>query len=104
MGPERIELSAKERERLKILQQVEEGHLKQIEAARRLHLTDWQARRLQVQLRDQRAVIRPANPRRGCLYRSSGHDPSVQGCRNAVPLYRGAGPLIASEPTTLTMK
>ena len=25
MGPERIELSAKERERLKVLQQVEEG-------------------------------------------------------------------------------
>jgi hypothetical protein len=35
MGAERIELSAKERERLKILQQVEESHLKQIEAARR---------------------------------------------------------------------
>jgi hypothetical protein len=33
MGPERIELSAKERERLKVLQQVEEGHLKQIEVA-----------------------------------------------------------------------
>jgi hypothetical protein len=30
MGPERIELSAKERERLKILQQVEEGHLKAV--------------------------------------------------------------------------
>src|SRR5229473_1290652 len=37
MGPERIELSAKERERLKVLQQVEEGHLRQIEAARQLH-------------------------------------------------------------------
>jgi hypothetical protein len=36
MGPERIELSAKERERLKVLQQVEEGHLRQVEAARRL--------------------------------------------------------------------
>ena len=53
MGPERIELSAKERERLRVLQQVEEGHLKQIEAARRLHLTDRQVRRLQVRLRSQ---------------------------------------------------
>ena len=53
MGSERIELSAKERERLKVLQQVEEGHLKQIEAARRLHLTDRQVRRLQVRLRSQ---------------------------------------------------
>jgi len=53
MGLERIELSAKERERLKVLQQVEEGHLQQIEAARRLHLTDRQVRRLQARLRSE---------------------------------------------------
>jgi hypothetical protein len=53
MGPERIELSASERERLKVLQQVEEGHLKQIDAARRLRLTDRQVRRLQIRLRQQ---------------------------------------------------
>ena len=53
MGPERIELSVKERERLKVLQQVEEGHLKQVEAARRLRLTDRQVRRLQARLRSQ---------------------------------------------------
>lgn len=51
MGPERIELSAKERERLKVLQQVEEGHLQQIEAVRRLRLSDRQMRRLQARLR-----------------------------------------------------
>src|ERR1700751_3608635 len=51
METERIELSAKERERLKVLQQVEEGHLKQVEAARRLRLTDRHVRRLQGQLR-----------------------------------------------------
>jgi len=39
MESERIELSAKEQERLKLLHKVEEGHLK-IEAARRLRLTD----------------------------------------------------------------
>jgi hypothetical protein len=38
---------------LKVLQQVEEGHLKQVEAARRLRLTDRQVRRLQVRLRQQ---------------------------------------------------
>jgi hypothetical protein len=48
MGAERIELSAKGRDRLKVLQQVEEGHLKQIEAARLLRLSDRQARRLKV--------------------------------------------------------
>ncbi len=51
MGPERIELSGKERERLKVLRQVEEGHLQQIEAARRLRLSDRQVRRLQARLR-----------------------------------------------------
>jgi hypothetical protein len=40
MELERISLSARERERLKVLQQVAEGRLKQIEAARRLRLTD----------------------------------------------------------------
>ena len=53
MGPERIELSASERERLKVLQQVEEGHLKQVEAARRLRLTERQVRRLQIRLRSE---------------------------------------------------
>src|SRR6201984_1370088 len=51
MGPERIELSARERERLKVLQQVEDGHLKQIEAARRLRLSERHIRRLQKRLR-----------------------------------------------------
>ncbi len=50
METERMELSARERERLKVLQQVEEGHLKQVEAARRLHLTDRHVRRLQARL------------------------------------------------------
>ncbi len=49
MGEERIELSVKERERLKGLHQEEEGHLKQVEAAQRLglsarHLRRWQRR------------------------------------------------------------
>jgi len=51
MGPERIELSTKERERLKVLHEVEQGHLKQVEAARRLRLTDRHVRRLQARLR-----------------------------------------------------
>lgn len=53
MEAERIELNAKERERLKVLHEVEEGHLKQIEAAHRLRLTDRHVRRLQVRLRQQ---------------------------------------------------
>jgi hypothetical protein len=46
MEEERIELRAKERERLKVLHEVEQGHLLQIDAARRLRLSDRQVRRL----------------------------------------------------------
>src|SRR5207245_9504917 len=53
MEPERIELSTKERERLEVLHEVEQGHLKQVEEARRLRLSDRQVRRLQTRLRTQ---------------------------------------------------
>src|SRR3990170_507258 len=51
MEPERIELSQRERDRLKVLHEVEEGHLTQVEAARRVHLSDRQVRRLLVRVR-----------------------------------------------------
>ena len=53
MELERIALSSRERERLKVLHEVEEGHLKQVEAARRLHLTDRRVRRLQARWRQE---------------------------------------------------
>jgi hypothetical protein len=46
MKEERIALSAKERERLRVLHEVKRGHLRQIDAARRLRLSDRQVRRL----------------------------------------------------------
>ena len=66
MEQERISLSMRERERLKVLQQVEEGHLKQIEAARRLRLSDRQVRRLQARLRSQgdRGIVHRLRGRR----------------------------------------
>jgi hypothetical protein len=51
IGPERIELSAKERDRLKVLHEVEQCYLKQLEAARHLRVSDRQILRLQVRLR-----------------------------------------------------
>jgi hypothetical protein len=51
MEEERIELSARERERLKVLHEVEQGHLRQIDAAHRLRLSDRQVRRLLERLR-----------------------------------------------------
>ena len=53
MEEERIELSARERERLKVLHEVEQGHLRQIDAAHRLRLSDRQVRRLLGRLRTQ---------------------------------------------------
>ena len=44
MEEERIELSTRERERLKVLHEVEQGHLRQIGAAHRLRLSDRQVR------------------------------------------------------------
>jgi hypothetical protein len=46
MEQEQIELSAKEREQLKVLHGVERGHLLQVDAARRLRQSDRQVRRL----------------------------------------------------------
>lgn len=68
MEPERIELSQRERERLKVLHEVQEGHLTQVEAAGRLGLTDRHVRRLlgRVQAEGDRGVVhrlrgRPSN-------------------------------------------
>lgn len=98
MEPERIELSARERERLKILHEVEEGHLKQIEAAQRLRLTERHVRRLQVRLRQQgdRGIVHRL---RGC--RSNRKIPESVKQRAMRELrqarYAGFGPTLASE-------
>ena len=98
MEPERIELSASERERLKVLQQVEEGHLKQIEAARRLDVSDRQVRRWQARLRSEGD--------RGIVHRLRGRCSNRQipeGRRQGVlrqlrkACYAGFGPTLAAE-------
>jgi transposase len=68
METERIALSQRERDRLRVLQDVQQGHLTQVAAARRIKITDRQVRRLLLRLREQgdRAVIhglrgRPSN-------------------------------------------
>lgn len=98
MGPERIELSVKERERLKVLQQVEERRLKQVEAARRLRLTDRQVRRLQARLRSEgdggivhRLRGRPSNRKIADLLRQRALRELGQA------RYAGFGPTLAAE-------
>src|ERR1019366_10308167 len=53
METERMALSQRERDRLRVLQEVERGHLTQVEGARRIHLCDRQVRRLLLRLREQ---------------------------------------------------
>ena len=53
METERITLSQRERDRLRVLQEVERGHLTQREAAGRIHLCDRQVRRLLLRLQEQ---------------------------------------------------
>ncbi len=59
METERIALSQRERDRLKLLYDVKEGHLTQVEAAQRLKLSDRQVRRLLIRMDDSgdRAVV-----------------------------------------------
>jgi Helix-turn-helix domain len=52
MERERIALSRRERDRLKVLHEVREGHLTQVEAARRLEVSDRQVRRLLIRMGD----------------------------------------------------
>jgi len=98
MEPERIELSARERERLKVLHEVEQGHLKQVEAAQRLRLSDRHVRRLQARLRQEGD--------RGILHRLRGRCsnrkiPEVLQQRALRELrqarYAGFGPTLVSE-------
>jgi Helix-turn-helix domain len=98
MEQERIELGKKERERLKVLHEIEQGHLRQLEGARRLRLSARQVRRLQKRLKNQGDA--------GLLHR-------LRGCRSnrklawsiqqrslgklRQPAYAGFGPTLAAE-------
>lgn len=75
METERIALSQRERDRLRILQEVKQEHLTQVEAAERLKVTDRQVRRLlaALQERGDGAVVhglrgRPSNRKLGASF------------------------------------
>ena len=98
MEAERMALSQKERERLKVLHQVEQGHLTQLEAGGRLRLSDRQVRRLLARVREQgdRGVVH------GLRGRPSNRKIPERLTRRAVGLlgrscYAGFGPTLAAE-------
>jgi hypothetical protein len=98
MEEERISLSVRERERLKVLQQVEEGQLKQVEAAQRLRLTDRHVRRLQARLRregDRGIVHRLRGRRSNRKIPESVTQRALRELRQA--RYAGFGPTLAAE-------
>src|ERR1700685_3340628 len=98
MAEERIELSAQERERLKVLHEITQGHLRQIEAAHRLRLSDRQVRRLLERLGQvgDRGLVhglrgRPSN-------RKIPADTEQRSLRRLrLPAYAGFGPTLAAE-------
>ena len=98
MEAERMALSQKERELLKVLHQVEQGHLTQLEAGGRLRLSDRQVRRLLARVREQgdRGVVH------GLRGRPSNRKIPERLTRRAVGLlgrscYAGFGPTLAAE-------
>jgi len=97
MKPERIELSQRERDRLRVLQQVEEGKMKQVEAARRLGLTDRQVRRLLGRMRAEgdRAVVHGLRGRPSNRRASATHQQRI--LARVKKRYADFGPTLASE-------
>jgi hypothetical protein len=97
MREERIELSHRERERLKVLHEVNEGHIKQYEAAERLGLSTRQVRRLLGRIR--------CEGDRGLIHRLRGQPSNrklaVEIQESAIDLvrrrYADFGPTLASE-------
>jgi hypothetical protein len=91
-------LSAKERERLKVLHEIEQGHLRQVEAARRLRLTDRHVRRLQARLRSEgdRGIVHRLRGRRS---NRKIHEGRRQGALRQLrrACYTGFGPTLAAE-------
>jgi hypothetical protein len=98
MEEERMEMSARERERLKVLHEVEQGHLKQVEAAQRLRLSDRQVRRLLERLRtagDRGLVHRLRGRRSNRKIAEVVTQRAVGELRQ--PRYDGFGPSLAAE-------
>ena len=98
MAEERIELSAKERERLKVLHEIQQGHLRQIDAAHRLRLSARQVRRLLQRLHTvgDRGLVHGLRGRRSNRRISEAIErDSLRRLRQ--PAYAGFGPTLASE-------
>jgi transposase len=98
MEEERISLSQRERDRLRVLHEIEQGHLRQVQAARRLRLSDRQIRRLLARLRQEgdRGLVHRLRGRRSNRKISEAIEQrALRRLRRA--RYAGFGPTLAAE-------
>jgi transposase len=98
MEEERINLSQRERDRLRVLHELEQGHLQQREAARRLRLSARQIRRLEARLAqegDRGLVHRLRGRRSNCKIPEDLQQRALRQLRR--PCYAGFGPTLAAE-------
>jgi hypothetical protein len=97
METERIALSQRERDRLRVLHEVKQGHLTQREAGRRLRLTDRQVRRLLwgIEKQGDQAVIHGLRGRPSNRKFASGLEQKI--LARVGQRYRDFGPTLAAE-------
>ncbi len=98
MEEERINLSQRDRDRLRVLHELEQGHLQQKEAARRLRLSARQIRRLQARLEqegDRGLVHRLRGQRSNHKIPEHLQQRALRQLRR--PCYVGFGPTLATE-------
>ena len=97
MEKERIAMSCRERERLKVLHEIEQGHLTQVEAGGQLRLSTRQVRRLEqrVQVEGDRGVVHRLRGRRSNRKISAAFEKQVMA--EVRRRYADFGPTLATE-------
>jgi hypothetical protein len=97
METERMALSQRERDRIRVLHEVQQGHVTQVEGARRLKLSDRQVRRLLLRIakHGDRAVVHGLRGRRSNRRLAAGFEQKV--LARVRQRYRDFGPTLAAE-------
>jgi len=97
METERMALSQRERDRIRLLHEVKQGHVSQVEAARRLKLSDRQVRRLLLRIAKcgDQAVVHGLRGRPSNRRLTAGFEQKV--LARARQRYRDFGPTLATE-------
>src|SRR5271155_531797 len=97
METERMALSQRERDRIRVLHEVQQGHVTQVEGARRLKLSDRQVRRLLLRIakHGDQSVVHGLRGRRSNRRLAAGFEQKV--LARVRQRYRDFGPTLAAE-------